>query len=64
MLITMWILAGVFGLTSTLLLIKFLTSSLNALEVFIFLFSIVIFAFAAGMLYDGVVPFGTVIDVG
>lgn len=64
MLITMWILAGVFGILSVLLLMKFIRSSLNTLEVFIFMFSVIVFAFAAGMLYDGIVPFGSVIDVG
>lgn len=64
MLVTMWILAGVFGLIGGTLFFKFMASSISAAEAVMLVISIIVFAFASGMLYDGVVPFGSVITIG
>lgn len=62
MIITLWILAIVFGAISIALFIKFFRYSLSGgWEVVLMVFSVLIFAFVVGGLYEGV---GTIVDIG
>jgi hypothetical protein len=55
MIITCWILLIVFGLLSLIFLKKILFNSINKSELFLMLFSIIISALSAGVLFGGLV---------
>jgi len=58
MLVTVWILFIVFGLIGLLFLRKLIIDSLNLLDLFLFLFSIIIASVGAGIIFGGLqLPF-------